>query len=242
MSFNLLPEESILACSLTFAYFLFSSHSPESWHCFSVWSIAWKWNFWTFLLNNSKIQHLVFLSLSSEIIYKFWSNVAKTVQRLQMDFEKMRFVRSCFSFVQSCRASRSWLQNAEPSSAGRERLCIEAGNEKHEPGFHFPACHSWGTDCSLATGIQLWKEPCETRREATNELNVVEWEEKNRFMFLGSCHDYYRMKKKNVQFINSLINELSSCLCLPSEYRDFYKDKEEVQVFLSRHLKKSICC
>lgn len=50
-------------------------------------------------------------------------------------------------------------------------------------------------------------------------------------MFLGSCHDYYRMKKKNVQFINCLINELSSCLRLPSEYRDFIRTKKKFKFF-----------
>lgn len=76
------------------------SSCPEPWHCFSVSSTAWKWNFWMFLLNKSEIQHFVLLCLSSEILHQFWSNVAKTVQRLQMDLENVRCVGS-FSFKAS---------------------------------------------------------------------------------------------------------------------------------------------
>lgn len=135
--------------------------------------------------------------------FKFWSNAAKTVQRLQMDLENMRCVGNCCSFVQSCWASRSCLQTAQP----RKGEALHRGWEwEMRARFPFPRLSLLGVpDCFLGRGIELWKEQSQTKREATNELECSGVKRKTYINVLGSCQDYYRMKKKCVQFINSLI-------------------------------------
>lgn len=86
---------SLVWCKMKHVIFSYWKPSfQKKWHCSSVWSIAWKWNFWMFCLKNSKIQHFVFLCLSGKVICKYWSSVAKTVPRLQMDSENMKWIWS----------------------------------------------------------------------------------------------------------------------------------------------------
>lgn len=163
MSFNLLPEESILACSLTFAYFLFSSHSPESWHCFSGWSIAWKLNFWTFLLNNSKFNTWCFWVCQ----VKLFINFDPTLLRQS---KGSRWISRRWDLLGAASALFSPPEHQGPDSRVQSQAVQEGRGFASKLGMRNTSQVSisqpvtlGGTDCSLGTGIQLWKEPRETK-------------------------------------------------------------------------------
>lgn len=102
------------------------------------------------ILKNSKMQHFVFLCLSSEIIWNFLASVAKTVPRLQMDLEMIYIYLecegNCSSFVQEhwvLLSTEVLSTDCTVKQCKKATLCIEAVNEKQEPDFHFKDYHSW---------------------------------------------------------------------------------------------------